>query len=327
MENPLKISVVVPSYKRPELLSRCLQALAFQEFKENEYEVIVVSDGPDDVTRKVTENWQQLTNMQLRYYELPEKKGPAAARNLGWKHANAKLIAFTDDDCIPDSQWLLHYWTAFKNDDTAQAFTGKVVVPLPQREQCTDHALNLSHLSTAEFITANCACNATAMELCGGFDERFRMAWREDSDLEFKLLKANIQIKYVPRAMVEHPVNKAPWGVSMRDQRKGVYNALLYSKYPDLYKVRVRQKPRPLYYLMCLSLLGALVLLPFHPQQSALLFLIWVICWLSFTMQRLEKTSRSASHVLEMLVTSAAIPFLSIYWHFYGNIRYKTFFV
>lgn len=65
-----------------------------------------------------------------------------------------------------------------------------------------------------------------------GFDERFKAAWREDSDLHFKFLEHNIPINKSEKAVVCHPERKASWGVSVSEQKKSLYNALLYKKHP-----------------------------------------------------------------------------------------------
>lgn len=62
----------------------------------------------------------------------------------------------------------------------------------------------------------------------GGFDERFRMAWREDSDLHFRSLERSYKLGHAPMAKVIHPVRPARWGISVHEQRKSMFNALLY---------------------------------------------------------------------------------------------------
>ena len=74
-------------------------------------------------------------------------------------------------------------------------------------------------------------------------DERFSAAWREDSDLHFTLLLHGGQIDRVPSALVVHPVRPARWGVSLNQQRKSLFNALLYKKHPRLYRQRIRPWP------------------------------------------------------------------------------------
>ncbi|HVJ29625.1 MAG TPA: glycosyltransferase, partial [Gammaproteobacteria bacterium] len=72
-----RVSVVVPTHGRPMLLSRCLEALAAQTLPRADYEVIVVSDGPDARTRSALDG----SACAVRYLVLPRRSGPAAARN------------------------------------------------------------------------------------------------------------------------------------------------------------------------------------------------------------------------------------------------------
>jgi glycosyltransferase involved in cell wall biosynthesis len=94
----IKISVVVPTYKRPELLRSCLKCVLNQKLEKQQYEVIIVSDGPDFESKKVVTELSKETSANVRFLSLTTKKGPAAARNLGWQNASGTLIAFTDDD-------------------------------------------------------------------------------------------------------------------------------------------------------------------------------------------------------------------------------------
>jgi glycosyltransferase involved in cell wall biosynthesis len=320
----MKVSVVIATFRRPMLLLRCLQALTRQTFAENEFEIIVVTDGPDVVTTNAVKEFLNSTTYSIFCFSLDRKAGPAAARNFGWCHSHGRLIAFTDDDCIPNQNWVSAYWNAFLRAAGSRcAFTGKTIVPIPTVP--TDYEKNISHLSTAEFITANCACSKAALEKVGGFDEQFLMAWREDSDLQFKLIVDKIPIIPVPNAVVTHPVRKAPWGVSIRDEKKGIYNALLFKKFPALYKQRIESSPPWNYF----SIVFCLICFFVGIFESSLLIactaiLLWLVLTLSFALKRLSNTSRSLNHVSEMIVTSAIIPVISLYYRIYGAIKFKT---
>ena len=161
-----------------------------------------------------------------------------------------------------------------------------------------------------------------------GFDERFSMAWREDSDLEFKLILQRIPIVHVPEALVIHPVREAPWGISIKEQRKGMFNALLYKKYPKLYRKKIQPSPPWNYYVIVLSVVTMLYAVS---ADNKIIFYGAFLCWLflmvRFIVKRLSETSRSFRHVLEMIVTSLVIPFLSVYWQLYGAYRYRVLFL
>lgn len=320
-----KISVVIPTYNRTELLLRCLRALADQCIEKSSYEIIVVSDGPDLKTKEAVTDCTTRLGMNVSFLHLPQKKGPAAARNMGWQQAEGELIAFTDDDCLPDSSWLQSFAMKYKGEDQL-VMSGRVIVPLP--ESPTDFELNTAHLETAEFITANCACTRASLFKTGGFDERFAQAWREDSDFQFRVMLAGIPLRKAESAIVVHPVRPAKWGVSIREQRKGMYNALLYKKFPDLYESRIGSRAPWNYYTMIFSFIAGLAGL----IAGSMFFLItgfgcWLLLVVEFTARRLRNTSRSVDHVSEMLVTSALIPFLSVYWQLYGAWKYRVLFI
>ncbi|CAA9290347.1 MAG: Glycosyl transferase, family 2 [uncultured Cytophagales bacterium] len=321
---PVKISVVIPTYRRPALLRQCLAALAAQHFDPAGYEVVVVSDGYDAATEAVVREAPG-GHPAVRYHHLSCKRGPAAARNLGWQRAAGPLVAFTDDDCLPDPGWLRGFWEAYRGE-TEAAFSGRVRVPVPTPP--TDYEKSVTGLQTADFVTANCLCTRAALQRIGGFDERFSMAWREDSDLEFKLIRAGIPIGYKADAEVVHPVRAAPWGVSIREQKKSLFNALLYRKHPELYRQKVQPGPRWDYYrtVLCL-LLGVAGLVVGVPVLAWAALAGWLLLTARFAAARLAGTSRQAGHVLEMIVTSAVIPVACVCWRLYGAWKYKVFFL
>jgi GT2 family glycosyltransferase len=206
------------------------------------------------------------------------------------------------------------------------AFKGRVIVPCPPEP--TDYEKNVSWLETAEFVTANCACPVEVLHRTGGFDESFTMAWREDSDFQFKLLEEGIPVVVVAAARVVHPVRKAYWGISLKEQKKSLFNALLYKKHPELFRKKIYQRPFWNYYSMLGLLLTSVVaLLMWRVPLAIMAATAWLIMTLDFARKRLRGTSHSAGHVAEMVLTSMAIPVLSVYWTIYGAIRYKTFFL
>lgn len=321
----VKVSIIVPTYKRPALLKRCLEALVSQDFPEDEYEIIIVTDGLDEDTGNMLAEsafFDFFSNIFC--YSLPFKKGPAAARNAGWRIAKGQLILFTDDDCIPAFNWTKNFYNAFEfYGQPAIAMTGKIIVPLSPEP--TDFELNTANLETAEFVTANCACTKSSLELVNGFDEAFTMAWREDSDLEFQLMKEEIPIKKIEEALVVHPARKAAWGVSLKEQRKSMFNALLFKKHPQLYKEKISSPVLHTYYLMILFLITFFY--EWYQQNKIIAFIslfAWAFLMISFILKRLTNTSRSFKHVSEMVATSLLIPFVSVFWNLYGAFKFKA---
>lgn len=321
------VSIVIPTYRRPALLKRCLATLTIQDFPRQQYEIIVVSDGPDEVTGQLVERMNNDCRQrpEIIFDFLPKRKGPAAVRNRGWHIARGELIAFTDDDCIPNIFWISALWDSYHRQGMV-ALRGRVIVPKPTHP--TDYEQNVSHLETASFVTANCSCTRQALKKVHGFDERFSVAWREDSDLEFKLLRHHIPVRYVKEASIIHPVRNTCWGISLKEQRKSMYNALLYKKHPALYRKSIQRHPPWIYYGIIFSFLWfwtGLLMGTFWFTVPA--FLSWLVLQNRFILKRLSGNSKRIDHVAEMIVTSLFIPFLSVFWRIYGGVKFNVFFL
>jgi GT2 family glycosyltransferase len=324
---PLTVSVVVPTWRRPEMLLRCLDAIAAQDFDPSDYEVLVCDDGPDAATRAAVEGFAArcaARALAVHYVPVTGTQGPAGARNRGWESAVGRIIAFTDDDTIPDPHWLTEGVSALAGE--AAAATGRIVVPLPDAP--TDYELDASGLSRSEFATANCFVSRAMLVAVGGFDERFTAAWREDSDLQFAIMRAGGGIVFAERAVVLHPVRPARWGVSLSQQKKSRYEALLYRKYPDLYRQRIASLPPWRYYLTLASVAMAVGAAIAHDWPLAATgAALWLALTAWFCIQRLARTAKTPSHILEMAWTSIAIPPLSIFWRLAGAVQYRVFFL
>lgn len=358
----IQVSVVVPTCRRPALLGRCLNALLRQEFDPCAYEIIVVDDAGCEETRRLVENFsrksvaygylpRKLTEVSvlpgqaplratepndsegvligfnvgpdIRFIPATYTSGPAAARNLGWQAACGEIIAFTDDDCIPRPDWLKQGLAAF--EDGVAGVSGQVEVPLSKYP--TDYQKNASQLARSRFVTANCFYRRRALEQAGGFDERFTTAWREDTDLFFRMISHPFKLNFAPAAVVLHPVRPAPWGISIKQQQKSMYNALLYKKHPGLYRQYIQSRPPLKYYTIVLSgIIGLAAGLSANWTAAIPMGMLWAFQTLHFTLLRLRHTSRRLDHILEMLVTSIFIPPLSVLWRLYGAANFRVFF-
>ena len=329
-----RVSVVVPTHQRPELLRRCLRALLQQSIGPQAYEIVVVDDGRQDAVRAlvralVHEQAQRPDAPALRYLR-PHGHGPASARNVGWRAARAPLIAFTDDDTIAHPDWLAQGEAALRARPDWPALGGRVLVPLeggPSRAP-SDHERMTQGLQQAEFVTANAFVRRAELARLGGFDERFRRAWREDSDLQFRLLQQAGPVGRCDAARVLHPVRPERWGVCLRQQRNAFFDALLYKKHPRLYRERIRRTPPWNYYAIVALGVATLVLLVLGEMPMAVVAALLALSLvLQLAGKRLRHTSHQVDHVLEMLATSALIPFLSVYWRLRGALHFKVFFL
>jgi GT2 family glycosyltransferase len=319
-------TVVVPTYRRADLLERCLEALTRQSLPAGRYEVVVVDDARSDATRAQVERWGR-GGRAVRYLRPPEHaRGPAAARNAGWRAARGWLVAFTDDDTVPDAGWLSAALTAFQREERPlDAAWGRIRVPLPERP--TDYERDAAGLERAGFVTANCVVRRDVLAALGGFDEAFTSAWREDSDLYFRLLRAGCRVEFLADALVVHPVRPASWGVSVRQQRKAAFDALLYRKHPAMFAEHVRPARPTLYYPVVLALGAACVGAATGARPIAVGgWAAWAALTGTCAARRLRGTSRSPRHAAEIVLTSAVIPPLSLFWRLRGAVQHRVLF-
>lgn len=318
------VSVVVPTCGRPELLIRCLDALTRQTLDPVRYEIIVVDDAPTAATRDAVQGWAaRMAARGLFIHYLPSSgaHGPAAARNRGWHAARASIVAFTADDSAPDPRWLSAGLEAFRNG--AEAVWGRVVMPLNGKP--TDYERDAKGLETAEFATANFLCCKSVLEQLNGFDERFLLAWREDADFYFRLLRNNVNVRHVPEALVIQPVRAAKWGISLSQQKKVLFDVLLYKKHPTLYRKKIHPHARLDYYIMVLSLLLCFVgMLAGSTVVAVPSGILWLGLTARFCAMRLYDTVKTPGHIAEMIVTSALIPPIAIFWRVVGMYRFKA---
>jgi glycosyltransferase involved in cell wall biosynthesis len=323
-ETAIEVSVVVPTRGRLDLLDRSLDALTRQDFPRGAYEIIVVDDEPDRNTLQLVVGWRARTldrGPRLVYIANDGPHGPAAARNRGWRVARAPIIAFTDDDTVPSPGWLRYGLAGFEQN--TDVLCGRTETPLPFAP--TDYQREVSEAEAAEFVAANCFCRRGVLDALNGFDERFRSGWREDNDMHFRLLKMQANIARSQQALVVHPLRPTPWGASLFQLHKISFDALLYKKHPELYRQKIRRLPCwEDYAIVAAMVAGALGLAGANEVLAVTGCGTWLVLTSMMCIRRLRGTAKSVSHIADIVVTSALIPPVAVFWRAIGAIRYRV---
>jgi len=110
------ISICVPTFKRREMLSRCLDAIVGQVDVSVPFVVIVVDNDPLGTARIVVEELRNRSSLHVRYIHEP-RQSISIARNTAVANAEGKYIAFIDDDECPESTWLESLYQALTQFD------------------------------------------------------------------------------------------------------------------------------------------------------------------------------------------------------------------
>ena len=218
-ENDL-VSVIIPTYKRPDVLSRSIDSVLNQSY--GNIEIIVVDDNdPDSEFRQTTARVMQLyeSNGKVRYIQHERNKNGSAARNTGFRASRGAYIMFLDDDdeffptkiesqisCLKerDESWGVCYTEYVRKNDN-----GEIVAVCGEKRE---GSLLKEVLARNLFVHAgsNLMIRRSVIEEINGFDESFK----RNQDIEFlaRILK-KYKIAYVPTVgLIVHVHRASPSG-------------------------------------------------------------------------------------------------------------------
>lgn len=212
----MPVSVIVCTHDRPDLLVTCLEAL--RPFEAEGHEIIIVDNAPSNSsTARLVKNYPYC-------YVCEPQPGLNIARNQGAAIAKHEILVFTDDDCIPDRQWLQQISLPYKDPEIG-AVTGLVMpfeLETPAQEAFEAYCANrrlfrprLFHApatspSTAGVVGmgANMSIRRAFLRQVGGFDPRFDGGTPTlsggDTEVFARLLEYGASIAYCPEALVWH---------------------------------------------------------------------------------------------------------------------------
>jgi GT2 family glycosyltransferase len=212
--SPADVTIAIATLNRPLALRRCADAILGSTALPGE--LIIVDQSDDGLTAALVaqSDWHSL--VPIRYIRQ-SRQGLAASRNLALRNATRSIVAFTDDDCVPEKGWLWALLAGFNGAERPDAVTGRVLPLGPERPGF--YAVSLRESTTAALYSTptlpwsvgsggNAAVRRRWLERIGGFDERLgagspgRSA--EDMDLFHRLLRAGATVRYNPAAVVYH---------------------------------------------------------------------------------------------------------------------------
>jgi GT2 family glycosyltransferase len=233
-----RIAVVVATRDRAFRLSLLLDALRAQHLSAREFEVVVVDDGSQDATPLLLADAERAGDLDLRVLRREPSGGPALARNLGWRAAQAPLVAFTDDDCRPSAGWLEALLTA-ADEQPGVVFQGRVEKDPEQMDAMTPFAHTYEvHGFDQGFATANMLYPRELLERLEGFDETFLLPAGEDTDLGWRAIEAGAEIQFIADALVYHGI--VPTGALARFKATSRWTSTIrnYPRHPGMRKVK-----------------------------------------------------------------------------------------
>ncbi|WP_454049321.1 HAD-IIIA family hydrolase [Cellulomonas sp. Marseille-Q8402] len=325
-------SVVVPTIGRPQL-RLLLAALAAQRFD--------TLPPPDAVVLADDRRLTATAPLDLGGLRLPVPvtvvrtggRGPAAARNAGWRStpASSAWVAFLDDDILLPDGWAdaLARDLAACAPDVA-ATQARLHVPLPSHRPPLDWERSTAGLEHARWATADMAFRRDALEQVAGFDERFPRAYREDADLALRLRLAGWRLVRGSRSTT-HPVRPADDRVSVRVQAGAADDALMRALHGRAWRELAETgRGRFPWHVATVAAAGAAAgaLLARHPRTAGVAGAVWLALTADFARRRLAPGPRpgqpeGAAEWRRMAWTSAVIPFAAVRHRVRGALAHR----
>lgn len=198
-----RISVIVCTYNGARTLDDCLRWLHRLDYPD--YEVLVIDDGSTDDIKGICDRHAGVRHIRQ------EHGGLSSARNLGASKSTGEILAYTDDDCMPDADWLAHLALAFQRDPEAAAIGGPNLPPPAETltQACVTAApgaptqVMLDDFEAEHVPGCNLAVLRSAFEAIGGFEERYQCAG-DDVDFCWRLQIRGRHIGFTSAAFVWH---------------------------------------------------------------------------------------------------------------------------
>ncbi|MDD4990584.1 MAG: glycosyltransferase [Candidatus Pacebacteria bacterium] len=281
--NNIQVSIIIPTYKRKDLLKKCLAALS--KIKSNNFEVIVVNDCPQDDLGDVLD---PALSAKTKIFSNKENLGPAASRNFGAAQAQGELLAFIDDDVIVAENWIdLGVISLAKAD--VLAMVGETILPKNQFPHPLGHFMINDR--PGRYPSCNLWVRKSAFDKVGGFsldffDSQLGIFHHEDADLCFRLMDWG-RIDFNQELLAEHPIHSYSWRNPLRSAKKVFFDALLFKRHPKKYGLLTKRcflgfclkKARTRIKILnfCFFILGLILLLTGDWLAAAVLLLLGIL--------------------------------------------------
>jgi glycosyltransferase involved in cell wall biosynthesis len=218
-ETPLfkSLSVIIPTYNRKDVLAKALDGYLAQSSPQLVDELLIVDDGSTDDTESMVQEFSRRSPFTIRYLRQANK-GPAAARNLGIREARSSMVLFTDSDIVPERDLVSQHLEWHRNNPQTSAAVLGYVTWSPEikatpfmRWYGEDGALfayrqlrGKREIDFHFFYSCNLSLKTNFLRTSGQFDDDFKSASWEDSELGYRLHKAGLRLLYNPQAIAFH---------------------------------------------------------------------------------------------------------------------------
>ncbi|MBF0287878.1 MAG: glycosyltransferase [SAR324 cluster bacterium] len=328
----IQISVVIPTYNSKDLLHQCLLALERQTIPLSAFEVIAVDDGSNDGTMEMLTNFQNKSPLKLKSLYIPNS-GPATARNIGVQQAESDWIAFLDADVVAHGQWLERALELIQKYPHVAGFEGRTIVS--DRHKLTPFTHQTENFYGGRYPT----CNMIIRKDFCSFYTKYRIPFREDTDLAFCIMEAGYTIRFDDKLQVFHPPLSPTYLRPIKLALRYYYDGLLQRRFPHRYKENLdahvfwgmpishmKKKIYGVFLLGQIFFLGSLLFLPTPSHGFTLMGFLFLLsyaicCWMSIRTTLPE--SRTRNDLIILLLVNFLVPWVIYFQLLKGYIHFR----
>jgi glycosyltransferase involved in cell wall biosynthesis len=235
----MEISVIIPTYNNREVLRETIRVLREQTLASELYEIVVVDDGSTDGTAGMLAELQGQPGAPIRCV-TQANRGRSAARNLGVRTAQGRIVVFLDSDLWATPTLLAEHHRHYPPGVTRRGVQGRTVTHPESRvtpfmkvkELTPDLTIRRRRdLSPFHVTTRNCSMLRQDVLDAGGFDETFSGYGWEDIELAIRMHGRGVQFEYEPAALGYHHHVEDLMGVREKLRQAGVGAVYFWRKY------------------------------------------------------------------------------------------------
>lgn len=238
----LKLSVVIPTLNRADLLAATIDRIANQTLSRENYEILVVDNGSTDHTRNAVEqNAAKYANLKS-FSQM--KRGAAATRNVGIRNARGEIVLFIDDDILAEPN-LVESHLKYHAEHGRVSVIGAVTAPweeasdpflryLRDRGIFNPYSITGGPLDFSHYHTGNVSTERSLLMDTGGFNEEFFIYGMEDIELGYRLEKLGSRMIHGPEARAEHQYFPTYQQFIQRCEQAGYSLGKMLALHPEL---------------------------------------------------------------------------------------------
>jgi glycosyltransferase involved in cell wall biosynthesis len=201
------VTVILPVYNGENTLTQCIECILASDYPNDRLDIIVIDDGSNDNSYWLAQKYE--LKSPFSYKVIRQKnKGPALAKNVGFKLAKGDIIFLISADVNISNNYIKLVSAQFK--DPLVGISQGPLLMIPKKIETPIYHCTIQPKPSSHFVAAAIAYRAKSMDEAGRyFDENFSY-YGDDTDLAMRILKKGYRYTWVSDAIAHHDIVPRP---------------------------------------------------------------------------------------------------------------------